>query len=242
MLRRWGLPVSSQPWSTCTLLRRAQPLPPATSRSTSRGWSRRGWWGWRCSWWSRWPTSSSGALSSWSPLSTGAGSGRMPRSQCLMRWQSYPSSPGVETNNFNNKKFFNPGLSSCGFCPLLCQSFTLCRSPQRLQVRQQCWEFTEYKIGPRRRYLNNFQKARNHRPPMLQLLPVLDQGDTFLFPPRWKVKNTRAFHEAKRKKTNIFLAAMLVLRWTTKWRSLRRGTQAAEATCRCAMTKMSQIC
>ena len=60
---------------------------PATSRSTSRGWSRRGWRGWRCSWWSRWPTSSSGAPSSSSPSSTGAGSGRTPRSRCLTRCQ-----------------------------------------------------------------------------------------------------------------------------------------------------------
>ena len=137
MLRRWGLPVSSQPWSTCTLLRRAQPLPPATSRSTSRGWSRRGWWGWRCSWWSRWPTSSSGDPSSLSPSSTGAGSGRMPRSQCLMRWQTI-------INSILNAPS-QTGLPSRGLCSLLCQSFTLCRSPQRLQVRQQ-WMLRIYRI------------------------------------------------------------------------------------------------
>ena len=42
---------------------------------------------------------------------------------------------------------------------------------------------------------------------MLQLLPVLDQGDTFLFPSRWKVKNTRAFHETKRKKNKYFFSS-----------------------------------
>ena len=59
------------------------------SATTSRGWRRRGWPGSRCSSWSRWPTSSSGARSSSSPSSTGTGTGWTRRNPGHMMYVFY---------------------------------------------------------------------------------------------------------------------------------------------------------
>ena len=114
--------------------------PRATSRSTSLVWSRRGWRGWRCSWWSRWPTWSSGDHCSSSPWSTGAGSGRTPRSRCLTRWR--------QSRTCNPPSSWFQGLSSCGLCPLLCQPTSLCCPPQGLQVNNiQSWKSSRTNTG-----------------------------------------------------------------------------------------------
>ena len=152
--------------------------PRATSRSTSLVWSRRGWPGWRCSWWSRWPTWSSGDLSSSSPWSTGAGSGRTPRSRCLTRWR--------QSRTCNPPSSWSQGLSSCGLCPLLCQPTSLCCPPQGLQVGEVYDKVSETPQSWHSPATHRHQ-ARHPRSPLLQLLSVLGQGDSACLTPRCQV-------------------------------------------------------